>query len=99
MRPLTFDLQKEKEMFLQAHRDFCDMGASCSKTSEQRNGIVRIPLPGDPCTTKVQHQVNIRPCEENESTGLVKSCLRSCLKSLKDEKALLEIQTLIDKCE
>ena len=45
------------------------MGASCSKANKQRNGIVKIPLRSDPCATKVQHQVNISPCEENESAS------------------------------
>ena len=36
MKPPPFDLQKEKETFLQAQRDFCDMGASCSKTNDKR---------------------------------------------------------------
>ena len=44
MRPPTFDLQKEKEIFLQEQRYFCDMRASCSKTGKQRKQIVRIPL-------------------------------------------------------
>ena len=43
---------------------------------------------------EVHHQVG--PCEESESVGLVKSFLQSCLKLLKDENALLEIQALID---
>ena len=95
----TFDLQKEKETFLQAQRDLCDMGTSCSKTDDKRKETMRIPLRSDPCIIEVQHQVNIRPCEESEFTGLVRSFLQSCLKLLKDEKALLEIQTLIDKYE
>ena len=43
--------------------------------------------------------MNIRPCEENESTGLVKSFLQSFLKLLRDERVMLEMQNLIDKCE
>ena len=43
--------------------------------------------------------MNFRPCKESESTGLVRSFLQNCLKLLRDEKALLEILTLIDRCE
>ena len=43
--------------------------------------------------------MHIRLYEESEPTGVVRSFLQSCLKLLKDERALLEIQTLIDKCE
>ena len=39
VNPPTFDLQKEKETFLQAQRDFCDAGASCSKTNAKGKGI------------------------------------------------------------
>ena len=44
MKPPTFDLQKEKETFLQGQRDFCDMGVSCSNTGDKRKGTVSIPL-------------------------------------------------------
>ena len=43
--------------------------------------------------------MNIRPYEENESMRLVKSFLRGCLKLLRDERAMLEMQNLIEKCE
>lgn len=43
--------------------------------------------------------MNIRPYGESESTGLVRSYLQNCLKLLRDERELLEIQTLIDICE
>lgn len=89
MRLPTFDVQKEKETFLQARGDFTNTGASCSKAREQRNGTERIPLRSDPCITEFQHQA--RPYEENESMGIVKSFLQSCLKLLKDEKALSKI--------
>ena len=73
------------------------MEASCSKASKQRNEIARIPLRSDPHITKVQHQS--RPCEDIEFVGLARSFLHSCLKLLKDDKVMLEIQTLIDKYE
>ena len=43
--------------------------------------------------------MNISPFEESESTGLVRTFLQNYLKLLKDERELLEIQTLIDICE
>ena len=43
--------------------------------------------------------MNIKPCEESESTRLVKSLLQSFLKLLRDERAMLEMQNLIDKYE
>ena len=48
---------------------------------------------------EAQHQMNIRRHEENESIGLVKSFLHNFLKLLRDERAMLEMQNLIDKCE
>ena len=99
MKPPTFDLQKEKETFLQMQRDFYDMGASCLKVDDKRKGTTRIPLQSDPCIGESQHQMNTRPYEKSESTELVRSFLQNCLKLLRDERALLEIQTLIDRCE
>ena len=43
--------------------------------------------------------MNIRPHEENESTGLVKSFLQSRMTLLRDERALCEVQSLIDNCK
>ena len=43
--------------------------------------------------------MNSKPYEESESTRLVSSFLHNYLKFLRDERALLEMQTLIDKCE
>ena len=37
--------------------------------------------------------------EETKSTVLVKSFLQSCLKLMRDERALREMQSLTDKCE
>ena len=47
-KPSTFDLQKQKETFLQAQRDFDDVAASCSKTNDKGKGIVSIHLRSDP---------------------------------------------------
>ena len=41
--------------------------------------------------------MNIRPSEESESTGLVRSFLENYLKLLRYERELLEIQTLIER--
>ena len=98
-KPSTFDLQKQKETFLQAQRDFGDVETSCSKSINKGKGIVSIPLQSDPVVVEAEHQVNIKPSEENELIGLVKSFLQRCLKPLRDERALLEMQSLIDKCE
>ena len=75
------------------------MGASCSKTDDKIKGIASVLLRSDPCTREAHHQMNIKPCEESESTGLVRSFLHNYLKLLINERALLEIQTLIDRCE
>jgi hypothetical protein len=95
----TFDLHKEKETFLQVRRDFYDVEASASKTNYKEKEIVSIPLHSDPFVGEEQQHLSIRPHEENESIGLVKSFLQSCLKLLKDERVILEMQNLIDKCE
>lgn len=99
MKPPTFDLHKENQTFIQVQRDFCDMGPSCSKNDDKRKGVVSIPLRSDPCVGEAHHQMNSRPCEESESTWLVRSFLHNCWKLLRNERALLEIQTLIYRCE
>ena len=71
------------------------MEASCSHAYEQGHATVRIPLRSDPRIMEVQQQA--RPCEETESMGLVKLFLQSCLKLLKDDKALSEKRGLIDR--
>ena len=53
-KPPTFELQKEKETFLQAQRDFCDAGASYSRTNDKGKGIEIIPLRSDPFTGEDQ---------------------------------------------
>ena len=47
VKPPTFELQKEKETFLQAQRDFYDVGGSCSKTNDKGKGIASILLRSD----------------------------------------------------
>ena len=48
---------------------------------------------------EAQHQVNAKPSEEIESIGLMKFSLQSCLKLLRDERVILEIQNLINRCK
>ena len=91
VKPPTFKLQKEKETFLQARRDFYDAGASYSKTNEKGKGIASIPLQSDPFAGEDQQPPNIRSSVESEPTNLVRSFLQSCLKLLRDELALLEM--------
>ena len=61
----TFELQKEKETFLQAQGDFCDAGASCSKTNAKGKGIVSTPLWSDPFAGEYHQPLNIRPSVES----------------------------------
>ena len=37
-KPSTFDLKKQKDIFLQAQRDFGDAAPSCSKTIDKEKG-------------------------------------------------------------
>ena len=67
------------------------MVASCSKTIDKGKGIVGIPLRSDPYACEDHQLFKVRPCEENESIGLIKSFLQSCLKLLRDERALREM--------
>ena len=99
VKPPIFELQKEKETFLQAWRDFCNAGASYSKTNAKGKGITRTPLQSDPFASEDQQRLNIIPSVESEPTRLVRSFLQSCRKLLRDEQALLEMQNLINKCE
>lgn len=98
-KPSTFDLKKQKETFLQGQRDFGDVTVSCSKTIDKGKGIVSIPLQSDPYACEDQQLLNSIHHEENKTIGLVKSFLQSYLKLLRDERALCEMQSLIDKCE
>ena len=89
------DLQKQKETFLQVKEDLCDQGASSSRSENTREPAT-ILLRSNPCIEEVQHQVNMKTYEESEPSGLMKSFIHSCLHLLRDEKAILEIQKLID---
>ena len=84
---------------MQVQRDFGDVVVSCSKTVDKVKGIVIIPLLRDPYACEDKKPFNSRHHEENQSTGLVKSFLQSYLKLPRDERALCEMQSLIDKCE
>ena len=54
-------------------------------------------LQSDPQAYVDQQPMVGRHPEETEYTGLVKSFLQSCLKLMRDERALREMQSLIDK--
>ena len=56
-------------------------------------------MQSDPFAGKDQKPLDVRPKVESKSTGLERSFLKSCLKLLRDERALLEMQKLIDKCK
>ena len=71
----------------------------CSKANDKGKGTISIPLRSDPYAYIDQQPVVGRNPEEIESTVLVKSFLQSCLKLMRDERALREMQSLIYKCE
>ena len=60
------DLQKQKETFLQVKEDFCDQGVSSSRSEDTKREPMTIPLQSNLCIEEVQHQVNIKTCEESE---------------------------------
>ena len=98
-KPPTFDLQKQKETCVQAKRELCDVPPLCSKDNDKGKGTMSIPLQSDPCAYVDQQLVVSGRHEEIESIGFVNSFLQSCLKLTRDERALHEMQSLIDKCE
>ena len=78
-------------------QDFYDKGASSSNIEDIIRELAMIQLQTNPCVEEVHQQVNIESFEESKHSALVKSFLHSFLHLLRDEKAILEIQNLIDR--
>ena len=58
-----------------------------------------ILLQTNPYVEEFYQQLNTEACEESKYSALVKSFLQSCLHLLRDEKAIVEIEKLIDSCD
>ena len=94
-----FDLKKQKETFKQVRGYFCEAGASCSITPLRSEGLASIPLRSDYSAGEAQQSQDTRFSIENEPTLGVRSFLQSCLKLLRDDRAVMDLQNLIDRCE
>ncbi len=88
------DLHRNKETFQQAKTFFADPTHSASLV---------LPAKGIPQQThrdvspvQIPQASTSGRCDEEELTGSVQSFLRSCLKLLRNEKAIGELQRIID---
>ena len=89
------DLHKNKETFQQAKTFFTEPTPSGSQVlpcrgipQQQHCGISPV---------QILQATTSRRCEEDELTGSVQSFLGSCLKLVRNEKAIREIQRIIDQ--
>lgn len=80
-KDVGFDLNKEKETFMEAKRRFADIGASTSRAQNI-------------CTGK---PAEISIAQETDPS-LLTSFLQTCMKLLRDQKAVEGLQELIDNC-
>ena len=76
----TFDIEREKETFMEARRDFAAPSTSVAPTQ--------------------QHQQQSQPQEASMGkAGTLSSFLQSCMKLLRNQNALEELQKVIASCE
>ena len=89
------DLQKNKETFQQAKTFFTEPTASGSQVLSFRGVLQKTPC-GLSHVENSQATTSGR-CDEDESTGSVQSFLWSFLKLVRNEKAIRELQCIIDQ--
>ena len=93
----TLDLQKNKETFHEAKASFDEHTQSGPQVPPSRGVPQQAPC-GD-SSEQIPQATTSGRCEEDESTGSVQSFLHSCLKLLRNEKAIGELQHIIDQCQ
>ena len=96
-KAIPLDLQKNKETFQEAKTLFNDPTQSGSQVLSPRGVPQKTPYGVSPVQTS-QATTSGR-CEEDESIGSVQSFLRSCLKLVRNENAIGELQRIIDQCQ
>lgn len=79
-----FDLQEEKANFLEAKKSFVDIGDLTSNMQMQL-----VPKKNAP---------EVGTAMENPNSTVLKSFLQTCMKLLRDQKAVEGLQKLIDNC-
>ena len=88
------DLQKNKQTFQEAKTFFDDPMQSGSQVPSSRG--VPQQAPCGVSLVRISQATTSGRYEEDESTGSVQYFLRSCLKLVRNEKAILELQCIID---
>ena len=93
----ALDLQKNKETFHEAKASFDEPTQSGSQVPPSRGVAQQVPCVNNP--EQIPQDTTSGRCDKDESTGNVQSFLRSCLKLLRNEKAIGELQRIIDQCQ
>ena len=90
----ALDLQKNKETFHEAKASFDEPMQSGSQVPPSRGVPQQAPCGVSP--VQISQATTSGACDEDELAGSVQSFLRSCLKLIRNEQAIGEIQCIID---
>ena len=93
----SLDLQKNKETFHEAKASFDEPMQSGSQVPSSRGVPKQAPCGDSP--EQIPQATTSGRCDEDESIGSVQSFLRSCLKLVRNERAIRELQRIIDQCQ
>ena len=93
----ALDLQKNKETFQEAKASFDEPTLSGPQVPPSRGIPQQVPCSDSP--EQAQQATTSGRCDEDESTGSVQAFLLSCLKLLRNDKAIGELQRMIDQCQ
>ena len=89
------DLQKNKQTFQEAKAFFDDPTQSGSQVPPSRGVPQQAPCGNS--LVQTSQATTSRRCDEDEMTGSVHSFLWSCLKLVRNEQAITELQRIIDQ--
>ena len=93
----SLDLQKNKETFHEAKASFDEPTQLGSQVPPSRGVPQQAPCGVSP--VQISQATTSGTCNEDELTGSVQSFLRSCLKLMRNEQAIRELQRIIDQCQ
>ena len=95
-KAIPLDLQKNKETFHEAKASFDEPTQSGSQVPSSRGVPQQAPCGNSP--EQIPQATTSGRCDEDESIGSVQSFLHSCLKLLRNDKAVGELQRIIYQC-
>ena len=93
----ALNLQQNKETFHEAKASFEETPLAEPQVPPSRGVPQQVPCSNNPEQT--QQATTSGRGEEDESTGSIQAFLHSCLKLLRNDKAVGELQRMIDQCQ